>query len=89
MSDEKEIYVDGIGKVHFVGGMVRIDMVTLKPNEDGASREPVSEFKQRIIIPPNGLLGMYNTIKQFIDQLVDAGVLRKTKKAPAPRKKLH
>ena len=89
MSDEKEIYVDGIGKVHFVGGMVRFDMVTLKPNEEGGNREPVPEFKQRIIMPPNGLLGMYNTMKQFIDQLVDAGVLRKTKKTPTARKKLH
>ncbi len=89
MSDEKEIYVDGIGKVHFVGGMVRFDLVTLKPNEEGGS-EPTPEFKQRIIMPPNGLLGMYNTMKQFIDQLVDAGVLRKSKKAsPPPKKKMH
>ena len=29
MSEKKEIFADGIGQIHFAGGMVRFDFVTL------------------------------------------------------------
>ena len=35
MSDKKEIFADGIGQIHFAGGMVRYDFVTVQPAEDG------------------------------------------------------
>ena len=35
MNDKKEIFADGIGQIHFAGGMVRYDFVTLQPEEDG------------------------------------------------------
>ena len=34
MSEKKEIDADGIGQIHFGGGMVRYDFVTLQPKED-------------------------------------------------------
>jgi hypothetical protein len=75
MSEKQEIFVDGIGKIHFSGGMVRYDMVTLEPPEDG--KEPMPEEKVRIIMPPNGFLATFNTMQKLIDQLLDAGVLKK------------
>ena len=75
MAEKQEIFVDGIGKIHFTGGMVRYDMVTLEPGDDG--KEPTPEEKVRIIMPPNGFLAMFNTMQQLIDQLLDAGVLKK------------
>ena len=33
MSEKKEIFADGIGQIHFAGGMVRFDFVTLQPTE--------------------------------------------------------
>jgi hypothetical protein len=75
MSEKQEIFVDGIGKIHFSGGMVRYDMVTLEPSEDG--KEPMPEEKIRIIMPPNGFLATFNTMQKLIDQLLDAGVLKK------------
>jgi hypothetical protein len=75
MSEKQEIFVDGIGKIHFSGGMVRYDMVTLEPSEDG--KEPIPEEKIRIIMPPNGFLATFNTMQKLIDQLLDAGVLKK------------
>ena len=47
MAEKIEVYVDGIGKIHFAGGMVRYDMVTLEPNESGT--EPTPKEKVRII----------------------------------------
>jgi len=75
MSEKMEVFVDGIGKIHFSGGMVRYDMITLEPQEDG--EEPLPEEKVRIIMPPAGFLTMYNTMQRLVDQLLEAGVLKK------------
>lgn len=73
---KKEIYADGIGQIHFAGGMVRFDFVTLQPEADGAA--PVPEVNERIIMPPQGFLGAFNSMQQLIDKLLEAGVLQKT-----------
>ena len=84
MLEKQQIFVDGIGKIHFTGGMIRYDMVTLEPNEDG--KEPVPEEKVRIIMPPNGFLAMFNTMQQLINQLLEAGVLKKNEHAAQNKK---
>lgn len=76
MSCREEIYVDGIGKLHFVKGMVRFDLISYEPGESG--QEPGINEKQRIIMPPDGFLATFNTMQRLIDQLVEAGVLKKT-----------
>ena len=38
MEGKKEIYADGIGQIHFAGGMVRFDFVTLQPEGDDAGQ---------------------------------------------------
>lgn len=71
-----EIYVDSIGQLHFVKGMIRYDLVSYQPGKDGS--EPTTEEKLRIIMPPEGFLATFNTMQRLIDQLVDKGVLTKT-----------
>ncbi len=81
MSDcKKEIYADGIGQIHFAGGMVRYDFVTLQPAADGEG-EPTPEYKERIIMPPQGFLSMFNSMQGLIDKLLEAGVLKKNEAA--------
>ena len=80
--EKKEIYADGIGQVHFAGGMVRYDFVTLQPSEDG--KAPVPQSNVRIIMPPQGFLGACNSMQQLIDKLLEAGVLQKNEAAAAP-----
>ncbi len=75
MENKKEIFADGIGQIHFAGGMVRFDFVTLQPGEDGAAPTPL--VKERIIMPPQGFLGAFNSMQQLIDKLVEAGILQK------------
>ena len=75
MADKKEIFADGIGQIHFAGGMVRLDLVTLQPTEEGKAPEP--ESHTRIIMPPQGFLSTFNSMQQLINQLVEAGVLKK------------
>ena len=76
---KKEIYADGIGQIHFAGGMVRFDFVTLQPEADGAA--PVPEVNERIIMPPQGFLGAFNSMQQLIEKLLEAGVLQKNEQA--------
>ncbi len=73
--DKKEIFADGIGQIHFAGNMVRFDFVTLQPSEEG--KAPVAESKIRVIMPPQGFLGAFDSMQKLIDKLVEAGVLKK------------
>ncbi len=79
MAEKKEIYADGIGQIHFAGGMVRFDFVTLQPEEDGKAPVPQPNF--RVIMPPQGFLGAFNSMQQLIDKLVEAGILQKNENA--------
>ena len=77
--DKKEIFADGIGQIHFAGGMVRYDFVTLQPGEEG--KAPVPQSSIRIIMPPQGFLATFNSMQQLIDKLLDAGILQKNENA--------
>ena len=79
MEEKKEIFADGIGQIHFAGGMVRYDFVTLQPEKEGAA--PVPKASIRIIMPPQGFLATFNSMQQLIDKLLDAGILQKNEKA--------
>jgi hypothetical protein len=77
MEAKEEIYADGIGQIHFAGGMVRFDFVTLQPDADG-KKEPQPVCRERIIMPPQGFLNAFNSMQNLIDKLLEAGVLQKT-----------
>ena len=77
--EKKEIFADGIGQIHFAGGMIRFDLVTLQPGEDGKAPVPASNV--RLIMPPQGFLAAFNSMQQLIDKLVEAGVLKKNENA--------
>ena len=79
MADRKEIFADGVGQIHFAGGMVRYDFVTLQPEENG--KAPVPQSNVRVIMPPQGFLAAFNSMQQLIDKLVEAGVLQKNENA--------
>ena len=77
--ETKEVFADGIGQIHFAGGMVRYDFVTLQPEENG--KAPVPKSNIRIIMPPQGFLATFNSMQQLIDKLLDAGILQKNENA--------
>lgn len=83
--EKKEIFADGIGQIHFAGGMVRFDFMTLQPESDG--KAPVPEVRERIIMPPQGFLGAFNSMQQLIDKLLAAGVLQKNEEPKEKEKK--
>ena len=79
MSEKKEIFADGIGQIHFAGGMVRYDFVSLQPEADG--KAPTPQANVRVIMPPQGFLAAFNSMQQLIDKLLEAGVLQKNEVA--------
>ena len=80
MADKKEIFADGIGQIHFAGNMVRMDLFTLQPTEEGQAPKP--ETQERLIMPPQGFLAAFNSMQQLIDKLIAAGVLKKNENRP-------
>ncbi len=71
MSEKKEFFADGIGQIHFAGGMVRLDFVTLAPEADGKAPSPRSN--RRVILSPQGFPGAHHSMPQLIGKLADAG----------------
>ena len=77
---KEEINADGLGLIHWAGNMVRFDFMTWQPGKDGGN--PTPQFNERIIMPPQGFLGAYESMKQLIEKLLAAGVLQKKPNAP-------
>ncbi|OGV47828.1 MAG: hypothetical protein A2017_15990 [Lentisphaerae bacterium GWF2_44_16] len=73
---KKERFVDGVEKIHFLGGVVRIDFATFQPNPENPD-QPSMETKERLIMTPEGFLRTYNSIQQLAEQLLKQGVLKK------------
>ena len=78
MSGAAEIFADGIGEIALVGGMVRIDLVSLSQTEKNESGEALLELRQRVVMSPEGFLRSFGAMENLVKQLVDAGLLRKT-----------
>ena len=73
--DAKEYYVDGVGQIHFAGNMVPLRPVT--SSQALTVVGPDSEPAFRVIMPPQGFLGAFNSMQQLIDKFVAAGVSKR------------
>lgn len=74
----KEIYSDGIGKIHFLGGMLRLDLFSFKPSDE-ENDKPQPEIVQRVVMSPNAFLASYESFVNMIEKLKDAGIISTTK----------
>ena len=73
-----ETYADGIGRIGFSEGMVRIELVSVgDQDKDG---RPVREACHRIIMTPQGFMQSVQAQLNLIRKLEEAGVIRR---APA------
>ena len=93
----QEIYIDGVGFITFLGGVVRMDLIRVIPSppteNDKPSPEQPSRAKiaQRLILSLQGFLQSVDAMNKLVIQLRDAGVLhqqeapKKTEKSPLKR----
>ena len=76
MSEIKTIYTDGIGKIHFFGNMIRLDLMDFVPSEsDDAGSKPEPTITTRLVMSPHAFLASYESFMNMIDKLKKAGVL--------------
>jgi hypothetical protein len=73
---DKEIFADGIGEIVLSGGMVRMDLVALTGSQRDKDDKPKLEFRQRIVMPPDGFLRSFSAMEDLVRQLVDAGLVK-------------
>ena len=81
MSEVKTIYTDGVGKIHFFGNMLRLDLMDFVPAEsDDANAKPEPQITTRLVMSPNAFLASYESFINMIDKLQKAGVLTSSDK---------
>lgn len=73
----QEIFADGISAVHVTGNLVRIDLMTLQPHLKSDNGQPVVDVSKRIIMPLEGFVQALATQENIVNQLIEAGVLKR------------
>jgi hypothetical protein len=73
-----ETFADGVGRIGFSEGMVRIELVSVA-DQDKEGR-PVREACHRIVMTPQGFMQSVQAQLNLIRKLEEAGVIRR---APA------
>ena len=72
-----EIFADGIMEIGFANGIVRLNLYSLSANQRDTEGNPVKEFRQRIVMPPQGFLESFSTMQEMFSRLQSAGVIRR------------
>jgi len=85
MSDE--LYADGVGEITITGSIVRIDFVSLSPEERDGNNNPKAVFRQRVIMPVDAFANSMDLLQKALNGLVEAGAIRRIadlQKTPVP-----
>lgn len=77
-----ELFADGIGDIAVTGSVVRIDFVSLSPNERDAKGNPRAVFRERVIMPLEGFVRMFGAVEQVMHKLVQSGIIERRDTAP-------
>lgn len=73
-----EVFVDGIGSIVFMGGVIRAELGSYTSTVKDANGNPTYEAKQQIIISPQGFLQVTNSFNALLKRLNEAGVMKTT-----------
>ena len=84
MSSFPEVFADGVGEISLVGGMVRIDWVSLESISRDSPSESGTVIRQRLVLPPEGFLRSFSAMEDLVKQLVEAGVIRRQGEGAGP-----
>lgn len=74
---QQELFADGIGAIALSNGVVRIDLVSLSTSPAG-DQQPVAEFRQRIIMSPDGFLKSFAAMQNLVAELEKANIIKRT-----------
>lgn len=71
-----EIFVDGIGRIGLVEGMIRIELISRSGNETDEQGRPTPEVRQRLVMTLNAFLQSLQAQQSVIAKLQEAGVIK-------------
>jgi len=76
MEKTQEVFADGIGEIVLSGGMVRMDLVAMTGSQRDENNQPKLEFRQRVVMPPDGFLRSFSAMEDLVKQLIKAGLVK-------------
>jgi hypothetical protein len=85
---ENNTFIDGIGKIQVINGVVRLDMICLRNVEGDDSKNKTDTVPAgQLVLPLNGFLRMHDQMLAAVEQMVQKGLLKRqetVKAADAP-----
>ena len=82
-NNNKDIFIDGLGRIAMYAGTVRLQLVSLVPNDnkDPKTNREVNG-KTDVVMSIQGFLNMFGAMKEFTSKLEEKEVIvKKDKKA--------
>jgi hypothetical protein len=79
-----EVYTDGIDEITVGGSIVRVDLVSLSPNERDGNGLPKKIFCQRLIFSVEAFANSVEVMQNALRGLSDAGVVKRNPPEPQP-----
>ncbi len=73
-----EIYTDGVDEITVGGSIVRVDLVSLSPNERDNNNAPKRVFCQRLIFSVEAFANSVEVMQNALRGLVEAGVVKRS-----------
>ncbi|MBI1209608.1 MAG: hypothetical protein GC191_20285 [Azospirillum sp.] len=79
------MFIDGVERIGFGRGVVRIDFYGLSSTLFGEDKQPLPEFRQRLVMSPEGFLDTLAAMQGLATKLQEAGMMpRRAPPAPQP-----
>ncbi|EIG57074.1 hypothetical protein [Bradyrhizobium sp. WSM1253] len=78
-----EIYTDGVDEITVGGSIVRVDLISLSPNERDANNEPKKVLCQRLIFSVESFANSVEVMQNALQGLIDAGAIRRNQPGTA------
>ncbi len=80
----QELFADSIGEITIIGTTVRIDLVSLSPNERDGAGNQLPVFRQRVVMPVDGFMNAFELLERVAGQLVRSGAVERREAPPPP-----
>jgi hypothetical protein len=74
---QNELYSDGISEITVTGPIVRIDFMSLSPQQRDAQNNPTPVFRQRIIMSAEAFANSVDLMRKAVDGLIASGAITK------------
>jgi len=80
----ENVFVDGLEKLHLLGGAARMEFFALLPSPQGAEGHPTVTLRLRLVMAPETLMQLHAAMGDLVQQFVARGILRPVEPAPVP-----